>query len=208
MVSASVTKPPVLELSAASCRFDALTALRPVSLRVDQGTTCLLHGANGSGKTTLLRVCAGLLAPSSGERRATGRCLYLRPGSGTRRRQTVREVLATVAVLSGRGKRPVAECLEAAGLVTLAGRRVETLSSGQRGRLLVGMALAARPAVACLDEPTAHLDTDGSALVRAGMRRLAAAGTAVLVATHDHDLLGDDPDARLVLHDGTVTEAA
>lgn len=207
MGEASVIVPPVLELSAVSRRYGSVTGLRPVTLRVEPGTTCLVHGANGSGKTTLLRVCAGLLTPTTGARSSVGRCLYLRPGSGTRRRQTVHEVLVTVGALSRQPSTRIEDAMEAVGLAPLSTRRVETLSSGQHGRLLVGIALATMPALACLDEPTAQLDEDGVETVRRGVLRLVAAGTAVLIATHDRTLLAQDPDARLLVEDGAVKAA-
>jgi ABC-type multidrug transport system ATPase subunit len=208
MSSASAVAPPVVELASASRRYGTLTALRPVTLRLDPATMCLVHGANGSGKTTLLRVCAGLLTLTTGTRHASGRCVYLRSGSGTRRRQTVHDVLFTAGALAGRTSAWVREAIDVAELTSLADRRVESLSSGQRGRLLVGLALATLPAVACLDEPTAHLDEEGVAVVRAALSRLVAAGTAVLVATHDRDLLGQTPDARLLVEDGSVRSVA
>jgi tungstate transport system ATP-binding protein len=182
--------------------------MRPVDLRLDPATLALVHGPNGSGKTTLLRVCAGLLHPTTGGRRASGTCLYLRPGSGARRRQTVHDVLGTVVRLSGRTTARAEDAMAAAGLSDLGRRRVETLSSGQRGRLLVGIALAVTPTVACLDEPTAHMDEQGTAMVRDCLERLVSAGTAVVVATHDRDGVCREPDARLTMDCGAVRPCA
>ncbi|HET7328180.1 MAG TPA: ATP-binding cassette domain-containing protein [Nocardioidaceae bacterium] len=206
MVAISYDATLVLDLAAAGARFGSRTVLHPVSLRVQRATTCLVHGANGSGKTTLLRLCAGLLSPTGGERWASGPSLYLRPGSGARRRQTVEEALETARTLSGHGRARLGPALEAAMLSPLRKRRVETLSSGQRSRLVIGIALVAAPALVCLDEPSAHLDDEGLSIVRAGVRQLAAVGTAVLIATHDRDLLADRPDARLLVSDGAVTD--
>lgn len=204
MVAAPVTTAPALELVGAAHRFDTGAGLRPVTLRVDRATTCLVQGPNGSGKTTLLRLCAGLLRPSSGSCRLSGRGLYLRPSSGGRRRQTVHQALETVRVLAERPAEVVDDALELARLTAFTGRRLDTLSSGQRTRLVIGVALCAAPTVLCLDEPAAHLDRDGRDVLRAGVERLVLGGSAVLVATHDRALLEQPPDALLVVEDGQV----
>lgn len=205
-MAASPGRAPVaVELTAAGCRFDTGAALHPVSLRVERGTSCLVHGPNGSGKTTLLRLCAGLLRPSSGERHAPGRCVYLRPGSGGRRRQTVREVLDTARRLSGQPPGALDEAVRAAGLGPLAGRRIDTLSSGQRGRLLVGLALCTAADLVCLDEPDVHLDAAGRQAATAALARLLDSGAAVMVAGPEPSALVRAPDALLMVDSGVVS---
>jgi ABC-type multidrug transport system ATPase subunit len=199
---------PALELVGAGRHFASHVALHPVSLRLGPGTLCLLHGPNGSGKSTLLRMAAGLLAPSSGWRRARGRAIYLRSGSGTRQRQRVLDAVRHAAVLAGGRDDATGDVLARTGLAELAEQRVGTLSAGQRGRLSCALALVTRPAVACLDEPTAHLDPAGAATAWAVVRELAEQGCAVLVATHERAALDREPDARLALVDGIVRPAA
>jgi ABC-type multidrug transport system ATPase subunit len=197
------TDDPVLELACAGRSFGSRTALHPVSLRVNRGTVCLVHGANGSGKTTLLRVAAGLLVPTCGTRRARDRAIYLRPGSGARDRQRVGEAVDVAARLAG-GASDVAPAIARAGLDGLVDRRVAALSAGQRGRLLAALALATRPGIACLDEPTAHLDDEGAAMIWTVVRDLAARGCAVVVAAPVRPHLDPPPDARLLVAEGTV----
>lgn len=193
-----------MELVAAGCTFDSGAGLAPVTLAVGPSTTCLVHGANGSGKTTLLRLCAGLLAPTRGSRSSSGVCLYLRPGSGGRRRQSVREALTTARTLGDGSGVAVGEALELVRLSSLANRRLETLSSGQRSRVVLGIALCVEPALVCLDEPEAHLDSEGVAVLREGIEALRGRGTAVMVATQDRSLLGSAPDASLHVDGGVV----
>ncbi|WP_158228342.1 ATP-binding cassette domain-containing protein [Pseudonocardia sp. MH-G8] len=195
---------PVLELAGAGRRFGSRLVLHPVSLRVARGTVCLVHGANGSGKTTLLRVAAGLLSPSVGSRYARERAVYLRPGSGARARQRVADAVRAAAVLATGEAAGVASALARAGLADLADRRVGALSAGQRARLLVALAVVTQPGIACLDEPTAHLDDAGAAAVWTAVRDLADAGCAVLVATPNRIELTPEPDARLRIAGGTV----
>lgn len=196
----------MLELAGAGRRFRAGTGLHPVDLRLHAGAVCLVHGANGSGKTTLLRVAAGLLTPTSGSRIARAAAIYLRPGSGARGRQRVGEAVTAAARLSGHAD-GVAPALAHAGLDRLGEQRVGTLSAGQRARLLGALALVARPGIACLDEPTAHLDAAGAGAVRTIVRELADGGCAVLVATPRPADLDPEPDARLVVADGVVRAA-
>lgn len=195
---------PVVQLVAAGCTFDSGAGLAAVTLSVGPATTCLVHGANGSGKTTLLRLCAGLLSPTRGSRSSSGICLYLRPGSGGRRRQSVREALSTARALADGTGLPVEDALDVVQLSSLATRRLETLSSGQRSRAVLGVALCVQPALVCLDEPEAHLDEKGVAVLRDGVEALRARGAAVMIATQDESLLGSAPDARLHVAGGVV----
>lgn len=194
---------PVLVLDGVSRVFGARVALAPLSVAVAPGAVGLLEGPNGAGKTTLLRVAAGLLRPTTGTRTCRGRAVYLRPGSGARSAQSVRGAVAFAAAAAGR-RGSEGAALEQAGLVALADRPVGALSAGQRGRLLVALVVAAAPALACLDEPTAHSDDDGREVAAAALRRLSAQGTAVLVATHDLALASYDWDTRVRLTQGAL----
>ena len=192
----------VLRLVEVSRRFDSVLAVAPLTLTLEPGAVCLVEGANGSGKTTLLRLAVGLLEPSTGQRVApVGPALYLRAGDGARGAQTVAQAVAFAARL-GTGDLDEALCL--AQLDALSGARVERLSSGQRARVSLAVAVAARPRLACLDEPTAHLDEGGVACAARVVERLAADGTAILVATHDPQTLAEVADARLRFHNGLL----
>lgn len=199
----------VLRLHAASRRYGSTEALAPTSLTVAAGTVTLVAGANGSGKSTLLRLAAGLLAPSSGRRELGGAARYLTAGSGARNAQSPRQAVRFAAAMAGvadpAGR--AATALDEVGLAAFAGRPAGTLSAGQRARLTLAVALACPAELICLDEPTAFLDRDGTALVARVLRRLRGSGAAVLVATHDPQLLACPADARLRLLDGVVGRA-
>lgn len=194
---------PSLALDGVSRSYGPTLGLAPVTLRIDAGAVCRVVGANGSGKTTLLRLAAGTLTPTTGRRSASGLALYLRPGDGLRDAQTVRQGVAFAAQATGGGHRAV-PALDAAGLLPLADRIAGGLSAGQRARVSLAIALACAPSIICLDEPTAHLDEQGHGVVTEVVRRLAAAGTAVLLATHDHSLLSPIVDRCVRLRDGAV----
>lgn len=199
---------PVLSLRAASKRYDVALALSPVMLTLHPGTVSLVTGHNGSGKSTLLRVAAGLLRPTSGTREVSGRALYLLAGHGARAVESSRSAVTTAARLSGLSRGDAGEAaaaaLDAVGLAPVADRAVGTYSSGQRARVSLALALACPAAVVCLDEPTAHLDTDGATLVASTIDTIAGRGGAVLVATHDPVLLNWSVDAHLHLDGGVV----
>ena len=190
-----------LEMDGAGRTFGPTLALRPQRLQLERGAVLVVTGRNGSGKSTLLRLAAGLLTPSTGTVRHAPPALYLRPGDGARDAQTPRGALASAARLRGLAA-PQPDALPRVGLGGAPGRRrVRHLSSGQRARLTLAIALTCAPGLICLDEPSAHLDEDGIGLVREVCGELAAAGAGVLVATHDRALLAM-ADAHLVLHDG------
>lgn len=199
---------PVLRLGAASRRYDGGLALAPVSLTQYAGTATLVTGHNGSGKSTLLRLAAGLLRPTSGTREVAGRSLYLLSGQGARAVETAAAAVTTAAVLAGVSKAAAAETARAAlasvGIADVADRAAGTLSSGQRARLTLAVALAAPVALVCLDEPTAHLDSSGADVVAAAVAALKARGSAVLVATHDPLAAAWPTEAHLHLDLGSV----
>jgi ABC-type multidrug transport system ATPase subunit len=206
-VAAAIEEPaisqPQLVLEGIMRSFGTTVALAPIGLNLGRGAICEVTGANGSGKSTLLRVAAGVIRPSGGRRWAAGPALYLQPGDGARRAQTVRQAVEFVASTRG-NVTTVREALTTVGLRELADTPVRQLSSGQRARVTLAIALAFRPSVACFDEPTAHLDGEGCMAAKAVVYRLAGQGSAVLVATHDKEFLGGLADRRIRLSRGRL----
>ncbi|ATE58242.1 energy-coupling factor ABC transporter ATP-binding protein [Actinosynnema pretiosum] len=187
---------------------DAPGVLREVDLRVGAGTRLALMGANGAGKSTLLRCLSGALRPTSGQVLAGGTPLGRGRRALTAHRQHVQLVLqdpddqlfsadvfqdvAFGPVNLGLGEAEVAErvagVLAALRIPDLVDRPVHHLSFGQRKRVALAGALAMRPAVLLLDEPTAGLDPSGAAALLGTLEELRAAGTTVVMSTHDVDL--------------------
>ena len=200
----SMTSAPTLALTDLTRAFADRRVLGPVSLRLDAGVLAVVSGDNGAGKTTLLRIATGLLAPTTGTRTCTRRAVYLRPGAGGRHPLRVGQVLTQTAALTGTDAGAVARAVSAAGLEELSGRRVAELSAGQHARFSVVLAVASSPALACLDEPTAHLDARGVEQVRTVVRQLLAAGITVLTVSHSPDQFADLADASLHMADGLI----
>jgi heme exporter protein A len=175
------------------------TALRDASLVLERGQTLAVLGPNGSGKTTLLRLLATLLRPTSGEVDVLGHRL---PGEGWRLRGRIgflghepllygdltgRENLRLHAELHGLEANPATKridsLLEAVRMERRAEERVRTLSAGMRQRLAVCRAVLHEPELLLLDEPDAHLDPEGRALVEPLIG--SAEGRTRVVASHD-----------------------
>jgi ABC-2 type transport system ATP-binding protein len=180
----------------------AVRALAGLNLAVRGGEALAVVGPNGAGKTTLLRLCAGLLRRTSGALRIAGHDPEEAPAqvraacalaSGGGRSLSLRLTAAENLILFGRLRgldatqavRRAANALDEVGLAAVATRPAHVLSDGQRQRLVLARALLAATAVLLLDEPTRDLDADAAASLARVVRARAAAGAAVLVATHD-----------------------
>jgi energy-coupling factor transport system ATP-binding protein len=164
-------------------------------------------GANGSGKTTLLRTLAGLLPPVSGtvERRVE-RVAYVpqNPGSLLHLPTLRAEVDLTIRRLGI--PTSSAEVLESFGLAELADRYPRDLSSGERQRAALAATLAGSPGLALLDEPTRGMDLRARRSLGRIVRSMSAAGSSVVIATHDVDLAAEVADRVVLLEDGRATD--
>ncbi|MCW5720549.1 MAG: ABC transporter ATP-binding protein [Devosia sp.] len=185
-----------------------------VTLDIAEGVTCLL-GPNGAGKTTLFKSMLGLLPYASGKMR-----LLDRPLSEWRRKDlaqtmgyvpqahaalfpfSVLEVvlmgrtphLASYRSPSGADEDIARQSLDRLGLLGLADRAYTELSGGERQLVLIARALAQKPRILIMDEPTASLDYGNQMRVLDQVRALADDGMTVLLSTHhpDHALrIGD-----------------
>ena len=179
------------------------------------GRLTALTGPSGSGKTTLLHLLAGLELPDAGEVRVDGTEVQAldRAGRAELRRRAVALVpqqTGLVPFLSARENVELGqeirgldgdarEVLAAVGLSERAGQRVSRLSAGEQARVAVARALAAKPALLLVDEPTARLDQANALRLGALLTTLAReTGTAVVCATHDPVVI-EQADAELAL---------
>ena len=198
---ASVSGDGILPLALHEASFHARgqALLKGISATFESGPPTLVLGPNGAGKSLLLRIAHGLLRPTSGEvRYANGAS----PGDPRVRRRMAmvfeqpvllrRSVAANVAyALAVAGvpraeRRPrVDEVLERTGLVALADRHARVLSGGERQRLALARAWALEPELLFLDEPTASLDPSATASIEALIEAIQAAGTKIVMTSHD-----------------------
>ncbi|GEC08647.1 putative ABC transporter ATP-binding protein [Streptomyces spinoverrucosus] len=208
---------------------DGPAVLTGLDFEVRKGRALALLGRNGSGKTTLMRLLSGGLRPHAGQLTVDGTPVsYDRKGL-TRLRTTVQLVVqdpddqlfaASVAQDVSFGplnlglpdaevRARVEEALAALDITGLADRPTHLLSYGQRKRTAIAGAVAMRPRVLILDEPTAGLDPDGQERLLATLDGLRASGTTVVMATHDVDLaLRWADDAALLTPSGIRTGPA
>ncbi|MFF2020495.1 ABC-F family ATP-binding cassette domain-containing protein [Streptomyces sp. NPDC058171] len=171
----------------------------PLDLTLGGGDRLLVTGPNGAGKSTLLAVLAGSLAPTDGHVVVAQGARIVRVTQETAAldpRRTAREVYADqVGRWVARGVLRDADALPLGGLGLLDSEAARTpvgrMSQGQQRRLDLALALAGRPGLVLLDEPTNHLS---SALVDELTVALRATSAAVVVATHDRQLLRDLAD--------------
>jgi ABC-2 type transport system ATP-binding protein len=217
--TASLHQPPtqpLAEARAASMRFGELTAVDAVDLRVFPGEVVGLLGANGAGKTTLIRCILGLIRVTSGavllfgqppSRATRARLGYVPQGLGLYEDLTVAENLEfslRAFAVDHRGGGATADPL--AGDPELAAVRDQTvgdLSLGLRRRVAFAAALAHRPDLLVLDEPTSGVDPLGRAQLWDTIRAAAEAGAGVLVTTH-HMREAEQCDRLVVMADGRV----
>ncbi len=208
---------------------DGPPVLTDLDFEVREGRALALLGRNGSGKTTLMRLLSGGLRPNGGELTLDGRAVrYDRKGL-TALRTTVQLVVQdpddqlfaasvgqdvsfgplNLGLPDAEVRARVAEALAALDISALADRPTHLLSYGQRKRTAIAGAVAMRPRVLILDEPTAGLDPDGQERLLTTLDGLRANGTTVVMATHDVDLaLRWADDAALLTPSGAYTGAA
>ncbi len=173
-------------------RFDHQPFLfRGLDLELASGRTYAVTGPSGSGKTTLLSILAGGVAPTEGDlrRELDGPTVWVfQNPHGVHQRRALDHV--TLPLLAAGATRFAAEVearglLERFGLAHRADTRFSALSGGEAQRLLLARALAARPALLLVDEPTAQLDAVTSAAVNEALHALAGSDSIVVIATHD-----------------------
>lgn len=222
-----MSDPALVTLRGASFAYeDGPTVLKDLDFGIREGRALALLGRNGSGKTTLMRLLSGGLRPRTGQLALAGQPVSYDRRGLTRLRTTVQLVLqdpddqlfaASVAQDVSFGplnlglpdaevRSRVGEALAALDITALADRPTHLLSYGQRKRAAIAGAVALRPRVLILDEPTAGLDPDGQERLLATLASLRESGTTVVMATHDVDLaLRWADDAALLTPSGAHT---
>ena len=207
-------------------RFDGVTkefarsgkALNDVTFRVRKGEFVFLTGHSGAGKTTVLRLVHVADQPSEGEVRVSGydtRKLKSRDISMLRRKigyvfqdfrllpdRTAAENVAFALEVTGAKtsvvRNKVGRLLAQVGLAAKARSLPSELSGGEQQRVAVARALANDPIVLLADEPTGNLDERATRGIYELFRAINAAGTAVLLATHDAELIRHSSGARVM----------
>lgn len=202
--------------------------LAGADLDIQPGSRVALLGANGSGKSTLLQCLAGTLTPTSGEI-GLDACPISRSKRGLREhRQAVQMVFqdpddqlfsADVAEDIAYGpinlglsatevRQRVDDALELLNISDLRHRPTHQLSFGQRKRVAIAGAIAMRPCVLLLDEPTAGIDPAGIEALFDTLQGLERTGTTIALSTHDTALALEWADSVAVISDGVTRQGA
>jgi tungstate transport system ATP-binding protein len=215
---------PIYVLDEVTKFFDSSMVLDIPSLKLEEGIIHALVGSNGAGKTTLMKIMALLETPTSG--RMHFRMKEINPRSAsmeTRREITMVHqnpvmfsagVASNVAYgLGARGirgveaQRRVEEALSMVGLSNLSKRRARKLSSGESQRVAMARALAVRPRVLLLDEPTASVDPINAEVIEQLIRNLREEEkVTVIMSTHNLSQAYGLADNVITLMGGRVTD--
>lgn len=194
-----------------------VNVLNKMDLSLGMSGTTAIMGPNGAGKSLTLRLLAGLMHANAGSvvfhgGRPAARDLALVFQRPVLLRRTVRanldHALATYGVRRCDRPRRIEELLAMAGMSALAERPARALSGGEQQRLALVRALGAEPRYLLLDEPTASLDPQATAMIEALITHAASTGIRVVLVTHDQGQAKRLADDVVFLHRGRVVEAA
>jgi tungstate transport system ATP-binding protein len=190
-----------------------------IVLGAAEGTMAIM-GPNGAGKSVLLRLLVGLIAPDAGtvtwagsrpSRERAHKVGFVFQKPVLLRRSVLSNVAypLKVAGVSRRSRMKLAEtALEAAGLSHLAGSAARVLSGGEQQRLSIARALATRPEMLILDEPASNLDPASTAAIEGVLREVRAAGTRIVLVTHDLGQARRVAEEVMFLYRGRILEHA
>jgi ABC-2 type transport system ATP-binding protein len=201
-------------------RFADVVALDGAGFEVRRGRIVGFLGPNGAGKTTAMRCIFGLVRPDAGQVLWNGRPVghgdrmhfgYMPEERGLYPKMRIREQLAYLARLSGKGRKAAFEAVDVwlgrMGLGDRAPSKLEELSHGNQQRVQLAASLVHDPELAVLDEPFAGLDPIGVEGLAEVLRELASHGTAIVFSSHQLDLVQDVCEDVVIIDHGRVVMA-
>lgn len=200
--------------------YGVTDAVRDLNFSIPAGQVCGYLGPNGAGKSTTVKILTGILKPTSGSATVDGFDVVAQPLEVKRRIGYVPETgavyptlspseyLALVGALHEMPAPEIAErsrkMLELFGISDAGDRRLETLSKGQRQRVVISAALMPDPQVILFDEPLSGLDANAARTIRDLVRSLADRGKTVLYCSHVLDVVERLCERVIILHNGRI----
>jgi ABC-2 type transport system ATP-binding protein len=206
-----------LNVEGVTKRYQSVMALDGVSFGVARGEIVGFLGPNGAGKTTAMRAIMGLVALDGGvvtwdgepvEPAARQRFGYMPAERGMYQRMRVRDHLVYYARLSGLGGAVAGQVaddwLERLGLAARSNDTVQSLSSGNQQRVQLALALINEPDLLVMDEPFSGLDPIAVEMLSEVLREQVTRGAALLLSSHQLDLVADVCSAVVIVDRGQV----
>ncbi len=218
----------ILKVKNVSFSYDSIEALKGISFEAEEGKILGIIGPNGSGKTTLLKCINKVLKPREG-------IVFLDDiNLATLNQKEIAQKIGVVPQFSSRfpftvfdtvlmGRFPylkrfsrekkedfdiVEECLNLCGISHLAERLITEISGGEYQKVIIARALAQRPQVLLLDEPTLHLDINYQIEILELLKSLAKKkNLIVIMVSHDLNLAARFSDKILILKEGKIFKA-
>ncbi|WP_159467838.1 ABC transporter ATP-binding protein [Dyadobacter sp. 3J3] len=190
----------MLEAKNLTKKYGSYTALNKLNLTIQEGEIFALLGQNGAGKTTTINLFLGFLEPTEGSATINGVSVAEYPQEIKKYLAYIPETVMIYPNLTGienlqyfsslagfdYSKKELADLLSRAGLQSQAfEQRLSGYSKGMRQKVGIAIAIAKKAKVLLLDEPTSGLDPKASNEFSEILKKLAAQGTAILMATHD-----------------------
>lgn len=216
-----------VRFASVSFSYNDALVIENASFHIHCGEFAVMVGPNGSGKTTVIKLLFGLVEPNAGNIEIFG---VSAAGAGNKRREsnlayvpqqfpsdhlfpiTVRDIVRMGLLRPLKGYTPqnagtdintaVEEAMERTGIAGLADRQYRSLSGGQKRRALIARALAARPELLVLDEPTANMDRESEIKLHETLS-FYKGKTTILIVTHDTEFVTSLADKALCLGDGS-----
>ncbi|WP_290429003.1 amino acid ABC transporter ATP-binding protein [Paenibacillus andongensis] len=222
----------MIEVNHLNKRFDALTVLQDINLRIHSGEIVVLLGPSGSGKSTLLRCLNGLEEPNAGSIRVDN-IQWDNSMNAPTKKKAIRElrnltgmvfqsfnlfphltvlenVITAPVTVKNMPKEQAIELAESllhkVGLAEKKHEYPSRLSGGQQQRVAIARALAMQPQIMLFDEPTSALDPELTGEVLAVMRQLANEGMTMIVVTHEMKFAQEVANRVIFMSEGVIQE--
>lgn len=221
--TSAVPGPPLLEVNGLRFAYNGQQTLRDIDLSIGAGEAVALVGRNGAGKSTLLKCIVGLLRPQSGDIQVSGQSVRNRPVADICRDvgylpQNPDDLLFAETVIDElrvtlqnhhlpESSADLDSLLRRLKLTGVDASYPRDLSVGQRQRVALGAVTVTRPRLLLLDEPTRGLDAATKASLVAVWRDWLAEGAAILLVTHDVELVAMIADRTIMLSGGEIIAA-